>query len=115
MPDAKDYFGDRRRQFGLIVKLSIGSGATALGSVMAVVELWTVFGMLTSNVKRFAGFDLAAGATITPTLDGQTEPSAIRGDRRCGDNRRFRSRFVTQTPLQTGHGLGNAGWVHGNR
>jgi hypothetical protein len=65
-PDAKDYFGDKRRQYGLIVKLSIASGATALlrnmpqkplflacfislsarrrrakllGSVMAIVEL----------------------------------------------------------------------------
>jgi hypothetical protein len=38
--------------------------------------------MLRGNAKRTAGSDLASCAEITATLDGKTEPSSVRGDRR---------------------------------
>ncbi len=36
VPDAKVYFGNKPRQYGLILKLTLASGATALGSVLTV-------------------------------------------------------------------------------
>lgn len=38
--------------------------------------------MLHSNAKRAAGSDLALRAELIATLDSQSEPSAVRGDRR---------------------------------